>query len=87
MAWLGVSLAAGCAALWAAALHSLRREFPGVTQQGPRVFFWNIAHTHTVPAALHELITELDPDAVVLAESEQLGAARFAELTKRHAST
>ncbi len=84
MAWLGVSLAAGCAALWAAALHSLRREFPGVTQQGPRVFFWNIAHTHTVPAALHELITELDPDAVILAESEQLGAARFAELTKRH---
>ena len=83
-AWLGLLLGAGCAVLWAANTRSLRREFPGTTLQGPRVFLWNIGHTESVPAALHELITELDPDAVVLAESERLGASRFAELMQKH---
>ncbi len=63
---------------------ALRRELPGATQRGPKVFFWNIGHTRSVPAALHELITELDPDVVVLAESEGLGSAGFSELTAKH---
>lgn len=82
--WMSVMMAALCALVWVVTTHALRREFPGSTQQGPLVFFWNIGHTQTVPKALHELITELDPDVVVLAESERLGAAGFAELTEQH---
>ena len=83
-AWLSVMMAAVCVLLWVVTTQALRRELPGATQHGPRVFFWNIGHTRSVPAALHERITELDPDAVVLAESEGLGAAGFSELTAKH---
>lgn len=83
-AWLSVMMAAACALVWVVTTHALRREFPGWAQSGPRLFFWNIGHTRTVPEALHQLIVELNPDAVVLAESERLGAAGFAELRLRH---
>ena len=83
-AWLSVMMAAACVLLWVVTTHALRREFPGTARQGPRVFFWNIGHTRTVPAALPQLIAELNPDLIVLAESERLGAAGFAELVAQH---
>jgi endonuclease/exonuclease/phosphatase (EEP) superfamily protein YafD len=83
-AWLCLGMAAAGSLWWLASTRSLRREITGTWQQGPRIFFWNIGHARTVPAALHELIDELQPDAVALAESGELGAAGFGELTQRH---
>lgn len=69
---------------WQREAKNLRRELPAGVTDGPRVFLWNLGHTHEVPPALHELLGELAPDVVVLPESENLGAAGFAEITQRH---
>lgn len=82
--WLCVAAAVCPAVLWWMNTKSLRGEAVAASGEGPRVFLWNIGHVRAVPPALHELITELAPDAVVLAEAENLGAAGMAELMKQH---
>ena len=84
LAWLSVGGALGAAVLWAMNSSRLRGESVAGAGDGPRVLFWNIGHVHSVPGALHELITELKPDMIGLAEAENLGAAGFAELTQQH---
>jgi len=84
LAWMCVAGVICSALLWWMNTKSLRGEVTADTGDGPRVFFWNIGHVHTVPADLHELITELDPDVIGLAEAENLGPAGFAELVKQH---
>jgi len=71
--------------LWKLNTERLCRDIAVLDNAGPRVLLWNIGHTAKVPAALHELIAELEPDAVVLAEAENLGASGQAELRQRHA--
>lgn len=78
-------LAAGVmSGLWWRNTQQLCRDIAASGADGPRIFLWNIGHTATVPLALHELIAELAPDAVVLAEAENLGAAGLSELMKQH---
>lgn len=71
--------------LWCMNTSRLRRDVEPARSDGPRVLLWNIGHTGKVPSSLHELMVELEPDAVVLAEAENLGAEGKAELTQRHA--
>lgn len=69
---------------WQRETKKLRRDLPASVADGPRVFLWNLGHTHEVPPALQELLGELAPDVVVLPESENLGASGFAEIAQRH---
>src|SRR5690349_9460041 len=70
LAWLCAAGVICSAVLWRMNTTRLRGEAPAADGDGPRVLWWNIGHTHKVPAALHELITELKPDMIGLAESE-----------------
>jgi hypothetical protein len=72
------------ALLWTVNTKNLCREIAGPSGKGPRIFFWNIGHTHTVHAALHELLDELSPDIAAFAEAENLGVKGHRELQSRH---
>jgi hypothetical protein len=90
LAWLCAVGVVCSSVLWWMNTKSLRGESAAAaaspaSPDGPRILFWNIGHTDNVPAALHDLITELQPDMIGLAEAENLGVAGFAELREKHA--
>lgn len=84
LAWLCAAGVVCSSVLWWMNTARLRGESAAGPGDGPRVLWWNIGHTHKVPAALHELIRDLKPDMIGLAESENLEAEGFAELKKEH---
>jgi hypothetical protein len=79
-----LAMAAFMALLWTVQTKRLCREIAAPSSPGPRVFFWNIGHTHAVPDALHELLTEFSPDIAAFAEAENLGSSGQTELRERH---
>ena len=84
--FLRLALATFCGGYWWFNTASLRREIAAQSPApGPVVLFWNIGHTHEVPARIHELILEHEPDAAAFAEAENLGEAGRTELLARHA--
>ena len=84
LSWMCAAGVVFSAVLWWMNTTRLRGESAAGDGDGPRVLWWNIGHTHKVPAALHELIRELKPDVIGLAEAENLGAGGFGELKKEH---
>lgn len=84
LAWMCLAGVIFSAVLWWMNTTKLRGDATAGAGDGPRVLFWNIGHTNKVPAALHELIKQLEPDVIGLAEAENLETGGFAELMKEH---
>ncbi|HWB03346.1 MAG TPA: endonuclease/exonuclease/phosphatase family protein [Verrucomicrobiales bacterium] len=70
--------------LWVAETKLLSRQLPPPASNGPRIFFWNIGHTHKVPDAVHELLDELSPDVAAFAEAENIRGDGERALESRH---
>jgi hypothetical protein len=79
-----LGMAALMALLWTVQTKHLCREIPGPSAKGPRIFFWNIGHTHEVTEALHSCLTEFSPDIAAFAEAENLGSKGRSELMAKH---